>query len=180
MDLQQLRELPGARPVLEGRARALALAEDSGAAEAGEATLTFQLGGAAYALPAAVVREVQPIGDVARLPAVPPFVVGLVNVRGRLVAALDLRPLLEIAATALDPAAMLLIVGPDDAAVGLVADRVVDVRRAGSALTPTPSSAAGRGLAWVRGVDAELNLHLDLPALLADPRLIVHEEAETQ
>ena len=74
----------------------------------------------------------------------------------------------------------LLIVGPDDAAVGLVADRVVAVRRATQALAPTPSSTAGRGLAWVRGVDADFNLHLDLAALLADPRLIVHEEAETQ
>lgn len=180
MDLQQLRALPGARPILEERARALALAEDLGDAEAGEATLTFLLGGATYAIPASAIREVQPLGDVTRLPAVPPFVVGLVNVRGRLVAALDIRPLLDIAGAAPEPSAMLLIVGADEAAVGLIADRVMAIRRATAALAPTPSSAAGRGLTWVRGVDADLNLHLDLPALLADPRLIVNEEAETQ
>jgi purine-binding chemotaxis protein CheW len=180
MDLQQLRALPAPRAILEERARALARADDRGDAEGGEVTLTFLLGGATYALPAAAVREVQPLGAVTPLPAVPAFVVGLVNVRGRLVAALDIRPLLDIPTALLAPSAMLLIVGPDDAAVGLVADRMVAVRRASLTLAPTPSSAAGRGLAWVRGVDVDLNLHLDLSALLADPRLIVHEEAETQ
>jgi len=180
MNIQQLRASPAARPVLDARARALASADDSVTAEDGEASLSFLLGGARYALPAAGVREVQPLGVVTPLPAVPPFVVGLVNVRGRLVAALDIRPLLDIPPVPPLPEAMLLIVGPDDAPIGLVADRVTAVRHGRLSLAPTPSSIAGRGAPWMRGVDDDLCLHLDPAALLVDPRLIVHQEAETQ
>jgi purine-binding chemotaxis protein CheW len=71
---------------------------------------------------------------------------------------------------------MLLIIGPDEAMVGLVADRVVAVEHAVSKLTPALSSAAGRDTLWLRGVDEQLSLHIDPVALLADPRLLVNQE----
>jgi purine-binding chemotaxis protein CheW len=162
--------------VLAERARALASSDTAHEAAVGDTTLTFILGGARYALPAASVREVLPLGICTPLPAVPPFIVGLVNVRGRLVAALDIRPLLAVPIVPLGPAAMLLIIGPDEAMVGLVADRVVAVEHAVSKLTPTLSSAAGRDTLWLRGVDEQLSLHIDPVALLADPRLLVNQE----
>jgi purine-binding chemotaxis protein CheW len=180
MQFHHLRGLPEAQAVLAARARALAHLDEADVVEDDSAVLTFVLGGAGYALPAAEVREVQPLGDYTRLPAVPPFVLGLVNVRGRLVAALDLRPLLTIPTAPLAPAALLLIVGSEDASIGLIADEVTAVRLVAGDLLATPSSAAGQGTSWVRGVDKELNLHLDPAALLADPRLTVNQEPEAQ
>lgn len=178
MDVRKLQEDPVAWRVLGERARALALQEELAASESGAAVLTFLLGGGSYSLPAAAVREVQPLGPCARLPAVPPFVVGLVNVRGRLVAALDLRPLLGIPAEAPAPGSLLLIAAVGGSEIGLIADSVVTVSQRTAELSPAPSAAAGHGISWVRGVDESLCLHLDPELLFADPAIVVNTEAE--
>lgn len=187
MDLRTLQEDPAAWPVLVERARALALQEEVVASDSGAAALTFRLGGSSYCLPAAAVREVQPLGLYARLPAVPPFVIGLVNVRGRLITALDLRPLLGIPAEAPTPGALLLMVqaparnagvAVDGNEIGLMADSVVAVSRRSAELSPAPSASAGHGIAWVRGVDEDLCLHLDPELLFTDPALVVNTEAK--
>lgn len=178
MELRQLLDDPSAWNILVQRARALALQEETAAAEAGAATLSFRLSGSSYSLPATAVREVQPLGNCTPLPAVPAFVVGLVNVRGRLLTAIDLRPLLGLPVEPPAASAQLLIISVDDNEIGLVADSVVAVRHSASELSPAPASAAGRAVAWVRGVDDDLSIHIDPDLLFADPALIVNAEAE--
>ena len=180
MDLRQLLEDPETGPVLVARAHALALQEDLVAGELGAATLTFRLGGSSYSLPATAVREVQALGTYTALPAVPPFICGLVNVRGRLITAIDLRPLLGLPSDPPAPGAMLLIICNDESELGLVADNVVAVHGHTTTLAPAPSAASGHGVAWIRGVDADLSLHLDPTALFADPALVVNAEADSQ
>lgn len=177
MDLRGLQNDPTAWSILAGRARALALQEEVVAAESGTSTLTFRLGGSSYSLPAAAVREVQPLGACTPLPAVPPFILGLVNVRGRLLTAIDLRPMLGLPASGPAPGALLLIVAVGGGELGLLSDGVVAVSARSAALSPAPSAAAGRGVAWVRGVDESLSLHLDPELLFADPALLVNAEA---
>jgi purine-binding chemotaxis protein CheW len=179
VDLRHLRDDPATWQILEERARALAaqdIAVDEGAF--GEEVLAFCLGEGRYCLPARSVREVYPLAGFTRLPSTPPFVVGLVNVRGHLLAALDIRPLLDIAPAPPRSDAFLLIVAAAGIEVGLLADLVVEVRRGDAALAPALSATAGRTVAWVKGVDRLLNLVLDPALLLADPRLIVNHTQE--
>jgi purine-binding chemotaxis protein CheW len=70
--------------------------------ELGESTqlradvMLVRMGGSSYALPVAAVREVVRLPPVTRVPGLPPFVAGLTNVRGRVLAVLDLRTLLRL------------------------------------------------------------------------------------
>src|SRR3981081_2950198 len=79
--------------------RAEELAESSAAesqnTEALEA-LVFELGRELYALPANQVHEVRPLTLLTNLPGTPAFLAGLINVRGRIVPVIDLRPLLSL------------------------------------------------------------------------------------
>ena len=175
--LRQLREDPAIWAILEERARSLA-ALDQAEEISGDEMLTFVLGGGRYRIVAASSREVQPLGSYTALPGAPAFLVGLVNVRGRLIAAIDIRPLLELPATAPQTGAMLLIVSDGNTEIGLLADSVEEVERHALDLNPAPSAAMGRGVAWVRGVDDDLALHLDIELLLNDSRLIVNAEGE--
>src|SRR6202165_5083726 len=61
--------------------------------------LVFALGSELYALPATQVHEVRPLGWLTPLPGTPPFLAGLINVRGRIVPVVDLRPLLGLPST---------------------------------------------------------------------------------
>jgi len=176
--MKQLRNDPATWHILEERARALMIQDAAAITEHGDACLTFHLGDGSYSIPAQFIREVQLLGDCTPLPHTPAFVVGLVSVRGRLITVLDLRPLLDLPQTPLQANAFLLILTANGTEVGLLADVVVEVRRNTDVLTPAPSATAGRGVAWVRGVDRDLTLRLDPPALVADPQLIVNDAAQ--
>jgi purine-binding chemotaxis protein CheW len=158
---------PNARGVLEERARLLAAQDSETYTRHSEQIVIFQLGGSGYCVPARWILEVLPLPPLARLPAAPPFLVGLVNVHGRLLVALDLRPLLEMPFTPPPPGAQLLVLRVDAVEVGLVADSVDAVAIGDPDVAPAPTRA-GRGIMWARGVDHQLNLLLDPPLLLAD------------
>jgi purine-binding chemotaxis protein CheW len=58
--------------------------------------MLVRMGGSSYALPVASVREVVRLPAVTRVPGLPSFVAGLTNVRGRVLAVLDLRQMLRL------------------------------------------------------------------------------------
>jgi purine-binding chemotaxis protein CheW len=176
--IRHLRDNPAVWPVLEERARTLAIQELTAQTELGEAFLTFRLGDGGYSIPARFIREVQPFGACTPLPSTPPCIVGLVNVRGRLLAALDLRPLLDVPPAPPQANACLIVLVVNGLEVGLLADAVIEVRRSPDTAAPTLMPTTNRGSAWVRGVDRDLNLLLDPPALLADPQLIVNSPSQ--
>ncbi len=177
MHIQDFYADPSIRHILHERAKNLAssVVEDNGF-EQGDELLTFRLGDGGYSVPAQFIREVHPLGSCTRLPMTPSFVVGLVNVRGKILTALDIRPLLNIAQTPLLEESFLVIVGTNEAALALLADSVVEVQHMESEVTPALSAVAGQGTSWVQGIDQHLNVVIDLPQMLADPRLVVQDE----
>ena len=144
----------------------LALEETAGDRQASEEFVDFTLGEKGYSLPARFVREIRPLGSYTPLPALPPFVIGQVDVRGQRLPVLDLRPLLDRAGALPRGGAVLLIVSANGVKAGLLADAVMTVRRNDSILAiETP---ANRHATWVRGIDREHTIWLDPPGLLAE------------
>src|SRR5438105_2245634 len=81
-----------AKQILHARAQALARApERASATEASLDVLEFRLGKERYAVESRYVREIIPLKTLTPLPCTPSFVAGIVNVRGRIVAVLDLK-----------------------------------------------------------------------------------------
>lgn len=173
MNMRHLRDDPAIWRMLEERALALAQEETIVESNLGEELLTFQLGQDRYGVPAYIVQEVQVLANYTPLPGTPAFVLGLLNLRGRLLAVLDLRPLLGQVASPLRAGAVLLVVQANGIEVGLVADQVIEIRRAYRDLSPSFAGAEGQSLPWVRGIDPDLTVLIDLALLLADPRLAV-------
>lgn len=176
MDLSVLLSDPAAREVLRERARSLARSNQDIEAATREVVLRFTLGNEQYALPAIATREVIRCESVATLPAVHPAILGLVNVRGRLLVCLDLRPLLGLLTTPPQSTMYLLIVSAAGMEAALLVDQVESIQPEHVTLHPTPAAIAGRSAGWVRGVDDRLALHLDVAGLLNDPRLAAPSE----
>jgi purine-binding chemotaxis protein CheW len=178
VDFKQLREDPSTWEILEERARALAAQKVDSDIGLGEEILTFRLGEGHYSVPAHYIREVQPLYTYTPLPSTPSFIIGLVNVRGRLLTALDIRPLLDIAQSPPKEQSFLIILSANGMEVCLLTDGVTEVRHSALNLAQALSTTTGRGVTWVRGVDKDLNVLIDPPLLLADPRIVVNFEAE--
>ena len=159
--------------ILAERARLLALTAADDSQSRSEPIVEFTLGEAHYALPAWAVREVVPLISLTPLPGVPAWIAGLINVRGQILTAIDIRPLLELPLGGA-PAQMLIIVAPDrGTAMALVADVVAVVERETGMLMP--SLVVERPSAWVRGLDATMSMLLDPARLFADPRLVIDD-----
>ena len=88
---------PDAREILRARARALARPRERAAvAEASLELLEFRLAQESYALETRHVREVYPLRDLTPLPCTPPFVLGIVNVRGRITPVIDIKKFFDL------------------------------------------------------------------------------------
>lgn len=89
--------------------------------------LGFYLGSDVYGLPLRQLREVARLTRLRRIPGAPPGVAGLVNLRGEIVCALDIRTILGLAAQ--PPADSAFFVALRDFAdpVGLIVDSIADI-----------------------------------------------------
>ena len=172
--------------ILEERARVLARPPE--AARHGQETLelvTFHLGGEFIGLPSALVYESQPLRIFlwAPVPCAPPFILGILNLRGRLFSIMDLARFWGLPARPLADKAHILLVRGGRCADGqpmeltLLADGVPQVGEIPLAsLSPPPSTLPPQVQDYVKGITPDLLIVLDLERLLSDPHLIVHEE----
>jgi purine-binding chemotaxis protein CheW len=86
--------------------------------------VVVRLGGSRYALPMESVAEVGRPPSLTRVPGVPSWLPGVANWRGRVLAVLDLRPLLSTAGGPLDRRARLVVLHRGTVPVGLLTEGV--------------------------------------------------------
>ena len=87
----------------------------------------FEVDGHEYALPLPCVDEVVRMVAVTPVPAGPDWLAGVVNLRGRSIPMIDLRPRLGLASTDADPSAVFVVASKGDRTVGVLADAVAEV-----------------------------------------------------
>src|SRR5512137_2182698 len=77
-----------------------------------------------FGLPAAACREVLKVPRIVRVPRLPPHLLGIINLRGEIVAVTDLRPLLQLAAVPPSAAFRLVVVAAGSLRTALLVERV--------------------------------------------------------
>ena len=111
------------------------------------------------------VQEVLRAQEMTRVPLAPGVLRGLINLRGQIVAAIDMRERLGLGARAGDQDPMNMIVRSEDGAVSLLVDEIGDVIHvAGDAYEPIPETMDRNLKQLVDGVyklDGRLLLVLD-------------------
>ncbi|MEX6504029.1 chemotaxis protein CheW [Pseudomonas zhanjiangensis] len=139
--------------------------------------LSFSLGGEHYAIESEHVAEVLPLAQYTPLPGTPPYVLGIVNVRGHIVSLLDLRVLFELPLSGLADKNFMAILRDAQMEFGLLVDRVQGTSRLRRTELQTElANLTGVRAAYLLGVTAEQCTVLDGARLLADPQLRVMAE----
>lgn len=169
------------RQILRERARALARRPPPALeAQTHLEVLEFGLAQERYALESRYVIEVCPLKDLTPLPCTPPFVLGIVNVRGRILPVLDLKRFFDLPQQGFTDLHRIVLVGGNDLTFGLLADAIVGVRSVPVAsLQASLPTLTGIRSEYLKGVTAERLVVLDLTRILADPKIIVREDVET-
>lgn len=165
------------------RARARALAQEAAPeAAAGPALhiLEFLLAGEHYGLESAFVSEVYPLTEYTPLPHTPPFVLGIITVRGRILSVVDLRYFFDLPCKGLTELNKILILRHGDMEFGILADAVTRVSFIPQAeIQPSLPTLTGIRERYLKGVTAGCTVILDAVKILGDPQLIVHEQVES-
>jgi purine-binding chemotaxis protein CheW len=168
-----------ARAVLDERARALARRplEDARAGRTIEA-VTFSLANERYAIEAAVVREVVRLVHLTPVPGAGAFLAGVTNLRGEMLAVIDLRRFFDLPEKGLTDLSRVIVLGADRSEFGVLADQAHDIVRLGvEELLERPASGPEIAREYVRGVTEDALVVLDGAALLRDSRLYVDHGA---
>jgi purine-binding chemotaxis protein CheW len=168
------------RDILKTRARALAQERGHGSqAAAWFEIVEFSLASETYGFESAFVREVYPLKEFTPLPSVPPFVLGIVNVRGQILSIIDLKKFFDLPETGLGQLNKLIILRHEQMELGILADDILGARSINlEALQSGPPTVSGIGAHYLRGVTAERVIILDAGKLLSDDQIIVHQEAD--
>jgi len=105
---------------------------------------TFLLGEAAFGIDAQQVHEVVRVGDVTPVHHAPPSVVGIRNLRGRIVTVIDLCVRLGLGTVTIGPESRILIVELQNEPIGLLVDKVAETVSAGAEdIEPPPPNLHG-------------------------------------
>ncbi len=135
-----------------------------------EEWLTFRLGAEEYAVAIGYVREVLKAPAITEVPRVPPHVLGVIMVRGEVIAVLDPRIRLDLPPGKPSREQRVLICDAGEGPRGLLVDAVSQVVRLGTtSVEPRPNGVGGLAAEAILGIGREENgfyVLLDLPVLL--------------
>ena len=135
-----------------------------------------------FGLAVEIVQEVTSGVKLTPVPLAPPLVRGLLNLRGQIVTAIDLRRCLQLSDRPADQMPVDLILRTDDGGTSLLVDRVGDVLEVDDAdFEPPPATLRGRLQELIRGaykLDGRLLLALEPAKVLSEIATVVPSSSD--
>lgn len=165
------------KSILKDRAARLAVEpEKKAGAEEYIEVVEFLLAHERYAVSSEYVREIYPLNELTPLPCTPRFVLGIVNVRGQILSVIDIKKFFDLPEKGLTDLNKVIILHSGDMEFGILADSIVGVRNLtpGEIETSLPTLTGIRE-EYLKGVTRDRLVVLDAGKLLADEKIVVHE-----
>ncbi len=138
----------------------------------------FTLANEHYGIESHYVRELYALKDYTPLPCTPPFVLGLINVRGRIISVVDIRKFFDMPEKGIGESSSVLIICEGKTEFGILADSIQGVREIAvkqiQQSLPTLTGIRGE---FLRGVTGGQLAVLDARKLLRAKNIIVDEQA---
>ena len=163
--------------ILKDRAATLAREpEKSGAKLERIEIVEFLLADERYAIESAYIGEVYPLKDFTPLPCTPAFVLGVINMRGKILSIVDLGAFFDLPRKISD-LNKVIVLHNGSMEFGILADAIIDTRwiprTAIQSALPTLTEIRAE---YLIGVTEERLVVLDGNKILSDPGIVVHEE----
>ena len=140
--------------------------------------ITFLLGGEVFAFETSLASEVIRVPKLIKVPGVPEFIVGIFNLRGEIIAAMDIRPMLGIDNPPLTAAARVIVLKREQFTTGILVEAVQGVHPLPlGQFEPVVKSVPAAAREYLRGQinqDGEMAILLDIVRLLASPSLTIN------
>lgn len=134
--------------------------------------LTFSIDGEIYGLQIRFVTEIIGVQPITKVPEVPDFIKGIINLRGKIIPVIDMRLRFKKQPIEYDDRTCVVIIDTHELVAGLIVDQVADVLTIGDEnIAPPPSHKSGIRNKYISGIgkiDGQIKLLLDCEMLLDD------------
>jgi purine-binding chemotaxis protein CheW len=134
--------------------------------------VTFRLKDERYGINVMQVQEVLRISEIAPVPGAPPYVLGIINLRGNVVTVIDTRSRFGLPPVEMDDASRIVIIECDQQVVGILVDSVAEVVELRlSEIDTAPNVGNEESSRYIQGVvtrDDDLLIVVDLNKLLTN------------
>jgi purine-binding chemotaxis protein CheW len=133
--------------------------------------VSFNLDSEEFGVDIGVVQEIVRMPEITKVPRSPEFVVGVVNLRGKIIPVVDLRKRFGLPAADATKSTRIIIVSVRSRTLGMIVDGVSEVLRLdSSAVEPTPEMVATSiDASFLKGIaklESRLLILLDLDLVL--------------
>jgi len=133
--------------------------------------IVFQLKNQQYGVDIQQIRSIEKLQNITQVPNTSDFIKGVINLRGEVIAIIDLRERLNISVTDITDQTRILIVSVNGVQIGLIVDSATDVLDVNPAsIDPSPEIVGDIDVTFVKGVaklENKLLILLDLARVLS-------------
>ena len=160
--------------------RAAEMAKEPGQKKAASALLelvSFTLGPETYGIESSFIREVYPLKDFSPLPGIPPYVLGIINIRGQILAVVNLKKFFNLPEKGIGELNKVIILRDEQMEFGILADTIqgeetIEVED----IKAVPEAVSEIGSEYVKGVTSRNLIVLNAEKILADKSIIVNDK----
>ena len=145
--------------------------------------LMFTLGNEEYGIDIKRITAIEELQKITTIPDMPVFVKGVINLRGKVIPAVDLRLRFGLEAREYDDRTCIVIVSVDESAIGLIVDivsEVHEIKKEDIELPPTFKSSSGKEQ-YISGLakkGEEVKIILDVKKIISNEDRIKLEEID--
>ncbi len=134
--------------------------------------LTFPLGGEVFGIEIRYVTEIIGIQAITFVPEVPPYVKGIINLRGKIIPVIDMRLKFDKPEVEYTDRTCIVVVEEKDVSIGLIVDSVADVVDIpDDQVLPPPRFKSGRQNKYIKGIGKvgdEVRMLIDCDMITGD------------
>lgn len=134
--------------------------------------VTFRLEDETYGINVMLVQEVLRVTEIAPVPGAPPYVLGIINLRGNVVTVIDTRSRFGLPPGDIDEASRIVVIESEKQVVGILVDSVAEVvELRGSEIDSAPNVGNDESSRFIQGVatrENDLLIVVDLNKLLSE------------
>lgn len=133
--------------------------------------LTFFLADEEYGIPICNITEIIGIQKITKVPDMPQFVKGVINLRGKIIPVMDVRLRFGLPQREYEERTCVIVIEVGEEVIGLVVDRVREVADIPeAAVEPAPANGRGTSERYIQGIGKAgdtVKILLDVEQLLA-------------
>ncbi|MFZ4456533.1 MAG: chemotaxis protein CheW [Bacteroidales bacterium] len=165
------------KEILKERARKIAVRKSDPKEDLQEhiPVVEFLLAPERYAFPESYVSEVLFLKEITTIPGTPAFVMGIINLRGRIVSVVNLKSLFNLKERGLTELNKVMILKNDSMEFGVVADSILGNSTIDSSqLSAPPINVDNAGIEYISGVTPEGLILLNAERLLQSKQIVLN------